>query len=60
MVPVLADVVPAPAVPLAAVPAAVDDAPPSAVAGSAGFLEHAIINAITKTKRLHSNSVRRI
>ncbi|MGB9106714.1 MAG: hypothetical protein WCC59_18315 [Terriglobales bacterium] len=38
----------------------VDDGPPSAAAGSAGFFVHAIINAITKITRLHSNSVRRI
>jgi hypothetical protein len=65
MAPVLAVVAPAPAAPpgagaVAAVPAEVDDGPPSAAAGSAGFFVHAIINAITKTKRLHSNSVRRI
>jgi hypothetical protein len=52
--------VPVAALPVAAVPVEVGDGPPSAVAGSAGFLEHAIINAISKTKRLYSNSVRRI
>jgi hypothetical protein len=50
--------VPAGDVPVAAVPDEDVDGPPGA--GSAGFLVHAIINAITVIKRLHSNSVRRI
>jgi hypothetical protein len=42
------------------VPLAGDDGPPSAVAGSVGFLLQERMNEIAKTKRLHNNNIRRI